>query len=177
MIVGYSSLLNTPAQTAAGTAYNTSTTLTDVSPLPHVNLLANFLVPGSILRLSSWGVFSNTATPTLLLGFYYGAVAGVALGASLATTTASGVTNVPWRLEADVFVRTVGTSGTARVNGKMFLGTTVSAWAVSPIPQVASADVSIDTTVAKSITTGAQWGTNSASNTLTCHGILVESLA
>jgi hypothetical protein len=43
-----------------------------------------------------------------------------------------------------------------------------------PIPATALATVTIDTTAAKAITIGAQWGTSSASNTLTCHHHSVE---
>ncbi len=36
------------------------------------------------------------------------------------------------------------------------------------------ATATIDTTAAKALTIGAQWGTNSASNTITCHHFGVE---
>ena len=172
----WESLLNSPQATAAGTALASSTTLTDISPAPQFVLPANFLQAGSALRLTAFGVFSTTATPTLLLGFYYGGVAGVALAASAAITTGSGVTNVPWRLEATTTVRSVGSSGTAMTHGILNLGTSVSAVNTAPIPATALATVTIDTTAAKAITVGAQWGTSSPSNTVTCHGFYIESL-
>jgi hypothetical protein len=177
MIQTWESLLNGPAQVAAGTAYHTSVTLTDVSPLPNTAIGANSLVPGSVIRLTAYGVLSTTGTPTILLGFYYGGVAGTALAATTAISTGSGVTNVPWKLEYQGIVRSVGASGTIMGLGEAHLGTAVSAWTSYPLPQTAMAAVTIDTTTSKNVTVGAQWGTSSASNTLTCHGILIESVA
>lgn len=174
----YESLLNTPTPVAAGAALASSVVLTDISPTPNYVLPANYLYPGAALKLTAYGNFSTTGTPTLLLGFYYGAVAGaLPLAATLATTTGSGVTNVPWRMELIVNCRSVGTSGTVMCNGVVNLGTSVSAWTVAPIPQIALATVTVDTTAAKAITVGAQWGTSSASNTITQQSpILVEAL-
>lgn len=172
----WESLLNSPQPVAAGTALATSTTLTDVSQVPQFTLPANFLQAGSALRFTAFGVFSTTGTPTLLLGVYYGGVAGVALAATTAITTGSGVTNVPFRLELTTTVRSTGSSGTAMSQGFVDLGTSVSAATHVPLPQIALATVTIDTTAAKALTVGAQWGTSSASNTLTLHGFYVESL-
>jgi hypothetical protein len=172
----WESLLNSPQPVTAGTALATSTTLTDVSVAPQFVLPANFLTAGSSLRFTAYGVFSTTATPTLLLGIYYGGVAGVALAATTAVTTGSGVTNVPWRLELTTTIRASGASGTAFSQGFCDLGTSVSAVSHLPLPQIALATVAVDTTAAKALTVGAQWGTSSASNTLTLHGFYVESL-
>lgn len=172
----WESLLNSPQPTAAGTALASSTTLTDISVAPQFTLPANFLGAGSALKFTAYGVFSTTATPTLLLGVYYGGVAGTALAATTATTTGSGVTNVPWRLELHTTVRTTGSSGTAISQGFVDLGTSVSAVTHVPLPQVALTTVTVDTTAAKTLTVGAQWGTSSASNTITLHGFYVESL-
>lgn len=173
----WESLLNGPAQVAAGSAYASSVTLTDVSPLPHTAIAANSLVPGSVIRLTAFGVLSTTGTPTLLLGFYYGGVAGVALAATTAVTMGSGVTNVPWRMEWMGVVRSVGATGTIMGQGIVWHGSSVSAWTNIPLPQTALATVSIDTTTAKNITVGAQWGTSSASNTLRCDSLFIESVA
>lgn len=163
-----------PLNILAGAAYNTSVTLTDVSPAPQIVLPANQLDNGMVVRMTAFGVFSTTGTPTLLLGFYYGGVAGTALAASAATATASGVTNVPFRMEWEGRVRTTGSAGTIFGQGYLDLGTTVALVNHSPLPVIALAAVTIDTTTAKSLTVGAQWGTSSASNTLTCHHFSVE---
>jgi hypothetical protein len=172
----WESLLNSPQPTAAGTALATSTTLTDISAAPQFVLPANFLTAGSALRLTACGVFSNTATPTLVVGFYYGGVAGVALAATNAFTTTTGATNWQWRAEVTVVIRTSGSTGTAWTQGIFQNPTSATATAQIPLPATAPSAVTVDTTAAKAITVGAQWGTSSASNTITCHQILVESM-
>jgi hypothetical protein len=174
----WNSLLNSPQPTAAGAALANSTTLTDVSVAPQFTLPANFLQAGSALRFTAYGTYANSGTtPTLLLGIYYGGVAGVALAATSAITTTNTATVAwPWRLEVTTTVRTTGTSGTAMSQGFCDLATSLTAVAHSPVPTTALATVTIDTTAAKAITVGAQWGTAAAANTLTLHGFTIESM-
>lgn len=157
-----------PLNFGSGAAYNTSVTLTDVSPTPQMTIPAGLLEPGMVLRVTAFGTFSNTGTPTLLLGAYYGGVAGIALAATSAITTTTGATNWVWRLEYQGRIRTNGASGTIMGQGWIDLGTSLTAVSHRPIPETALATVAIDTTAVKILTLGAQWGTNSASNTLTC---------
>jgi hypothetical protein len=164
-----------PQYTASGTAYASSTTITDVSPTPNKVIPANYLLPGMKLRLKACGTFSNTGTPTLILGFYVGAVAGTALAATSAITTTTGATNWPWSMALDVQVRTLGSSGTVMpMNGFIDLATSLTAVTRRPIPETALATVTWDTTASKALTVGATWGTSSASNTLTCLDFDVE---
>jgi hypothetical protein len=156
---------------ADGTALASSASLTDISPTPNITLPANFLEPGMTLWFTAWGRFSTTATPTLLLGLYYGAVAGTAICATSAVTTPSGVTNQTWRFEGEARVRTVGSSGTIIGVG---VAENISTTATNMAPATAPATATIDTTAAKALTIGAQWGTSSASNTITCHHFAVE---
>lgn len=157
-----------PQHIASGTALASSTTLTDVSPTPNITIPANFLQPGMLIRIEAACTFSNTATPTLLLGAYYGGVAGTALAATSAVTTTTGATNWQATLKYVGRVRTVGSAGTIMGYGRVGFGTSLTAITYRPIPETALATVAIDTTAAKALTIGAQWGTNSASNTLTC---------
>jgi len=161
----------------AGGALASSTTLTDVSVAPQITLPANFLgYVGATIRLTAFGIFSNTSTPTLLLGFYYGGVAGTALAATGATTTTTGATNWPFRAELTATIRSTGSSGTIMCQGFVDLATALTSVSRIPIPATALATVTIDTTSAKAITLGAQWGTSSSSNTLTCQQMIVESM-
>jgi hypothetical protein len=162
-----------PQNVTAGTALANSTTLTDISPAPQILVPANMLDVGQVIRLTAFGVFSTTATPTLLTGFYWGGVAGTALGATGAITTGT-ATNWLWRTEYEGRVRTTGTGGTIMGSGQMFLGTSLTAMSVSALPGTALAAVTIDTTTAKALTVGAQWSAASASNTITCHHFSVE---
>lgn len=163
-----------PMAVADGAAYNTSVTLTDVSATPQKQLPAMFLEAGTEIELNAYGNFSTTGTPTLLLGFYYGGVAGVALAASSAVTTGSAAASWPWLLYYRGRVRAVGTSGQIVGQGVLQLGTSLTAFTTRPIPEtLAARTVTIDTTIVKTITVGAQWGTSSASNTLTCNDMSV----
>lgn len=173
----WETLLNAQQTRSAGAAYVSSTSLTDVSPAPQLILPANFLQDTSVLKVTASGTFSNTSTPTLILGVYYGGAAGTKLAASGATTTTTGATNWPWRLEATVTVRSIGATGTAMTTGVLYLATSLTAFSVIPIDAAAQTVATIDTTTAKALTLVAQWGTSSASNTLTVNQFLVESMA
>ena len=161
----------------AGAAYNTSVTLTDVSAAPQLVLPANFFVPGSKIKVTASGTISAVATPTLLLGVYYGGVAGVALATTGAVTLTTTATGWAWRLEYTGEIRTTGAAGTIMGGGFCQIGTSLTSVQVVPIPVTAQAVVAIDTTTSKAITIGAQWGTSAAGNTLLCNQMIVESLA
>jgi hypothetical protein len=163
-----------PQYVASGTALASSTTLTDVSPAPNKLIPANFLLPGMRIKVRAACTFSNTSTPTLLTGVYYGGVAGTALAATSAITTTTGATNWPINIWYEGTVRTIGATGTIMGYGFIDLATSLTASTHRPIPETALATVAIDTTTSKAITLGAQWGTNSASNTLTCVDFTVE---
>lgn len=165
-----------PVNTSDGTALASSTTLTDISPVPQITIPANFLVPGSRLEVEASGKFSNTGTPTLLLGVYWGGVAGTKLAATGATTTTTAATNWPWRIKANIDVRAIGTSGSFVTTGFVWLATSLTAFSTIPIDAAAVAAVSVDTTTAKTLTIGAQWGTSNASNTTTCVSVMVKSV-
>lgn len=164
-----------PFNIVDGAALNTSTTLTDISPAPQIVLPANLLEIGSEIEINAFGNFSTAGTPTLLIGIYYGAVAGVALAASTAVTTGSAAASWPWMLRYRGIVRSNGATGSINGQGEFLLGTALTSFSARPIPEtLALRTVTVDTTTAKSITIGAQWGTSSASNTITCNDISVK---
>jgi hypothetical protein len=164
-----------PFHNVDGTALATSVTLSDVSPAPPIVIPANLLEIGMELEIRAHGQFSNTGTPTLLLGIYYGGVAGVALAASSAITTTTGAAAWPFMLDYRGIVRSIGTTGSINGQGRLYLGTALTAFTVRPVPEtLAARTATIDTTTAKAVTVGAQWGTSSASNTLTVNDISVK---
>ena len=166
-----------PYLTADGTALASSTTLTDVSAAPQLTVPANYIHLNTRIQLDADLTFSTTGTPTLLLGFYYGGVAGSALAASSAITTGSGAASWSARLTYSGKVTAVGSSGSIIGHGTLDLGTSLTAFTTRPIPEVAaSRTVTIDTTAAKALTVGAQWGTSSASNTITCNNFVLTWL-
>jgi hypothetical protein len=166
-----------PLNVVNGIAHHTSVALTDITPLPLPKIPANFLDIGVTLRLRAAGQFSTTGTPTLLLGFGYGGTA-VALAASAAITTGSGAAAWPWILEYQGRVRVNGAAGSIFGMGYLHLSTSLSAMTPSAIPVTAAArTVAIDTTIEKTLTVFAQWGTSSASNTITCNEFTPEVLS
>lgn len=160
----------------AGLPYVNSVTLTDVSAAPQSILAANQFIPGSKIRLTASGTITAVATPTLLLGFYYGGVAGVALATTGAVTLTTTATGWSWRIEYTGEVRTTGSAGTIMGGGIANIGTSLTTVLNVPMPVTAQAVVAIDTTTAKAITIGAQWGTAAAGNTLLCNHFIIESI-
>lgn len=167
--------VTSPGQ-GAGAAYASSASVTDVSPGNPQYLTVPPLYVGQKFHLVAYGIFSNTGTPTLNLGFYYGGVAGTALLTSGAITTTTGATSWPWHMEAWVEVKTLGTTGTVWSKGWLDLPTSLTAIARTSMPATQTQPVTVDTTTAKAITAGATWGTSSASNTLTLQGYHVLAL-
>lgn len=170
------SVLNSPG-VGAGTPLASSTTLTDISPAPQLVLPANYLFVGQRLRLTAYGIFSSVSAPTLLLGGYWGGVAGTALAATAANTIGNG-TNWPWQLWLDIYVRSVGSSGSVWCNGQAIIATSLTQPATPFfLPSSQTQPVTVNTTTANAITVGAQWGASSASNTITCEDAYVEALS
>lgn len=164
-----------PFPSVAGAAFGTFTTNQDVSPVPLPTVYGNELRPGSKVYCSAHGEFSTTGTPTLALGFTYGAVAGAAGGVNLALssaiTTGSGAAAWPWYMVYEGTVLTVGASGTIIGGGVLYFGTALTTYSVVPIPITqALRTVTIDTTVAKLIGVCATYGTSSGSNTVKVNG-------
>lgn len=169
-----------PLEPTSGSAYASSTTITDVSPGATVNAIVvpgGALDLGSVVIIRSFWTASNTGTPTLLSGFYYGGVAGTALAASTAVTTTTAMSGWTWKMEYEGVVQATGTSGKIFGSGKLYVPTSLTAWTIRPIPETTPAQVTIDTTVSKIITTGLTWGTSNASNTATCQFLSVELLS
>jgi hypothetical protein len=178
---GFSALLNNlPSPAYAGTALANSTSLTDISPVPNVTIPANSLMTGQVIRVTARCKFSNvTAAPSLLLGIYYGGVAGVKLCAIGATATTITAANWPIEVRALLTVQTVGASGSIMPSGEVLLGTSLTAWTAIPMDASATAAVTVDTTTAKALTLGAQWSGGSApsaSDTIQCLQWVVEGL-
>lgn len=160
-----------------GTAVANSTA--EAIIFPDVTVPANyFYYPGRKFRVTCYGKYSTTGTPTLTFRVRWGGVAGTLLAASAACTAPSGVTNAMWKMEIDITCRSVGATGTLFVNGTVTMfaavaGTVASATGealVTPMsaggvtaPATATCDLTADTALSISI----QWSAASASNTAT----------
>src|SRR5580700_8426762 len=117
----WSMLANSPISGAgqgAGSAYASSATATDVSPAPQfLSQTFGGMYAGQRWRFTAYGVFSNTSTPTLNLGFYYGGVAGTPLITTGTVTTTTAASSWWWQIQACVEIRSTGSSGTAWSQG------------------------------------------------------------
>jgi len=165
-----------------------STTFTSAQGLPVGVTVSNppviyggTLQVGTIVQVEAWGVASNTGTPTLALGLYYGGVVGAAVGGvtlkvSAAKTTTTAMSNWPWwvwYMGRITSTGTVTTGGAIMGHGRWRLPTSLTAWTEFNLDESAPASVAIDTTVNKNIVVGATWGTSNAANSITCHALNV----
>jgi hypothetical protein len=156
-----------PLHVLDGAAFNTFTTFQSITPAPGIVIPANLLEIGSELRLTAAGEFSNTGTPTLGIGFFYGAAA-TPLAAGAALTTITGAASWPWTAEWRGRVRAVGTAGSIQGAGEWRLGISLTAFSVDQAmpATLALRTVAINTTTANEIGVGAVWGTSNAANTI-----------
>lgn len=171
--------------TADGTAI--ANTTTEAIIFPNVTIPANYLQDGRVLRLTAYGKYSTTGTPTLTFAIRWGGVSGTIVAQSGAVTGGSTVTNAPWKIEALIQVRSNGSSGTVFVMGEALawddaVGSTGSATnapgvaAMTSAGAAAPAAVTVDLTADTALSITADWSAASASNTLTGHVYVIEAL-
>jgi hypothetical protein len=161
----------------AGVSYNTSTTLTAISPGAATNTLwtpggAQGFKAGTIIELSAWGTVSTSGTtPNITLGFYYGGTAGVVLASGTVTLTNQAGVAWPWKMRYEGRVTNTGTSGSINGYGTLEISTSLTALTPRNIPETTAAGiVTIDTTIAKSLVVGGTWSASAATNIAFCHG-------
>jgi hypothetical protein len=169
-----------PFHTADGTALTTAATLTDIAPTPAVVFPANFLGEFSGIRLEvqAAGHYTIGATASnVTFGLYSGTI-GQAIGSAVALATTATVaqvvssTNKFWRMEGNLQIRTIGTSGTG-IAVCEFSG--VTSGGLDFAATTAGSTFTIDTTVARYLTLGATLS-SATSNSLTCRYFGVRSV-
>ena len=163
--------------TANGTAVANTTTETII--FPDVTIPANYMADGRVLRLRAFGKLSTTATPTIIFAIRWGGVAGTLLATTEAITCASGAANTAWALEAIIQTRSNGATGSLFVMGEIqvnLTASTVTAGAFGVSGFDAPAAVTADLTTDKALSLTADWSAASASNTLTGHLYVGESM-
>ncbi len=174
--------------TADGTAV--ANTVTETIVFPNVTIPANYMQDGRVLMATAYGRWSNviTAVPTLTFRFRWGGVAGTVLMASGAVVTpATATANAMWRIEAMLQTRLNGSAGTIFGTGTLSMfedaaptfGTVTNYGVISPMgsagvatPAAVTADLTADTALSLTAT----WSAANASNTLTGHNLVIESL-
>lgn len=171
--------------TADGTAI--ANTITETIIFPNITIPANYMADGRVLRITIFGRHSTTGTPTLTFRVRWGGVAGTVLAASGAITCGSGVTAGMWRMDVLIQTRSNGSAGTLFVTGQA----TVADDAASTVGSATNthgsdfmgsagvatpAAVAVDLTADTALSVTATWSAASASNTLTGHNYILESL-
>lgn len=178
--------------TASGTAIANSTTETIL--FPNVTIPANYMQDGRILKLTAFGGYGTTATPSLRFAVRWGGVSGTVLANQAVNVTTSGVgggasMTAPWMVEVFIQTRSNGSTGTLFTMGTSTLatstlltaGTVTNYGQVAPIvsgstggttPVAVTADLTADT--ALSLT--ALWGTANAANSIQGHMYIVEAM-
>lgn len=178
--------------TASGTAVNTTTTETIL--FPNIVIPANFMQDGRVLKLTAFGGYGTTSTPTLQFAIRWGGVSGTLLACQAANVTTSGVgggasMTAPWQIEAFIQTRSNGSSGTLFTMGYSTLSTSTLLTAgtvthygqMAPIvsgatggttPVAVTADLTADTALSLTV----DWGTSNAANNIQGHMFTVEAL-
>lgn len=163
--------------TQDGTAV--ANTTTEAIVFPNVTMPANYMQDGRTIRVTLSGRIGATATPTMTFALRWGGVAGTILCQTAAVTLAA-VTAAIFRIELEIQTRSNGATGSLFAIGQVNWGATIKTTntpdmmgsAGATVPAAVTADLTADT--ALSIT--ADWSAASASNSLTGHNYLLESL-
>ena len=178
--------------TASGTAVANTTTETIL--FPNITIPAGFLQDGRALRVTAFGAYGTTATPTLQLRLRWGGVSGTVLAATGAITTTSAVGGgasmlALWTFEAIIQTRSNGSAGTLMTNGQLvtYTDTPLTAGTVTNYGQpsaLASGSTGGDTPVAvtadltadTALSLTATWGTANAANSIQGLNYVIEAL-
>jgi len=173
--------------TADGTAVANTTTETIL--FPNLTIPANYLQDGRVLRVTAYGRYSTTGTPTLVFKLRWGGVSGTVITQSTTITGGSTITNALWKEEAFVQVRSNGATGTVFSVGEAFLGSGLTTPAVgsataapgfslmgSAASQITPAAVTVDLTADTAFSLTGTWSAASASNTITGHVYVIEAM-
>ncbi|MEU9888677.1 hypothetical protein [Sphaerisporangium sp. NPDC051011] len=137
---------------------------------------ANEATPGSIYRMTVFGVASVTAGPLYTLTGRVGGVAGTLLG-TLATTASPGAANKAWTAELDLVCLTTGVSGTWAARFRV-TDTLASATSVGSVrEQNPTSTITVNSTVDQDMVVTWTWGTASPSNSATRFGVIAGRFA
>lgn len=169
-----------PVDTVARPAVNTFTAFQDVYGAPQKILPKIRMEVGLVIELWAGGTFGTTGTPTASGGFWINGAALAAptsiLGQSqLAVTGGTTQASAPWNAYLRAVLRANGTGasgGSFRVIAGFFkIATTTTPFNTLAEWNVPTTDalrtVTFDCTADRAVGVGWQWGTSSASNTVT----------
>jgi hypothetical protein len=176
--VGTEGVVGTVATAVADSSGIANTTTETAFSTGSYTFPANSVTAGKSVRVTAWGRFSTTVTPTLQWNLRWGSVNTdpILVGTSALTSPISGAASEQWRFDGIFTVRAAGASGTADGSGSVNVPTTTGRVDATLLPDTVSGTTTIDTTASKVLSLFFKWGTASASNTILCSGFTVEVL-
>jgi hypothetical protein len=144
--------LRQPILIVDNAAITLSTTALDLWLVTQFGALpANYWTPGKSLEVTAYGKITTAATPG---NGTFSASVNPTVNTTLVSSTAKALTasqtNLSWMARVHFQCRTIGTTGTFRIQGKYDLNVAVLASTLAPVlvPDSAPADITQDTTVA-----------------------------
>ena len=148
------------------TVANTTTETTLLgTPVGSYTLPTNFLTIGKTLRFKASGFISTAGSAgNMTLRFKFGAT-NICVTPSFTAT--NNLSQQLWKVDVVVTCRTTGASGTVFGQGRYGRYTVSNGNRVS-VAMVNTATTTINTTTTNTVNLTVQWGTASASNTITC---------
>lgn len=163
-----------------------ASTAAETIAFPNITIPGNYLQGGRVLRLTAYGRLSSVTAPTIRFRLRLGGVGGTLIWDSGLITTNSG-TAALWKVVVLIQVRSNGATGTVFAIGDVIVGSAAAATVASATgaPAVVlggsagddtPAAVTVDLTSNQDLALTATWSASSASNTLTGHVELLESL-
>lgn len=157
------------SSTASATVANTVTETTIVgSGVGTVTLPANFFTAGKTIRLRMTGIHSSVSSATIQIRIKLGSTTILDTGAHTSHNDTNALTNI----EAIITCRTTGASGTFIGQGEY-----VEVGASPDIAEMVNTTTTVvSTTASQTVAVTAQWGSASASNTITITNFTLEVL-
>ncbi|MGH7179154.1 MAG: hypothetical protein ACREJC_17380 [Tepidisphaeraceae bacterium] len=161
--------------TASATVANTTTETTLIgSGVGSLTFAANSLVAGRSIRIRARGYWGTDAVTAGTMRWRIKLGSTTVLDTGVITPTV-GITNLLWKLDADITCRTTGASGT--VFGQGYVDRQEMAGIADfKNAMVNTATTTIDTTAAQALDVTFAWGTADADNTITSSNVTVEVL-
>jgi hypothetical protein len=164
-------------------ASTTLSTFTTETVIASITLPANEPIVGATYRIRVWGVASSTGTPQYQfrnrVGWVSSGTPGNQAATSGALTTASGITNRPWWIDAHLVCLTAGATGSFFT--QMLYHGCLTTGAPPTTPEIrldgAAAATSIDTTTATTWALTVTCNTSNVSNAVTVRGAMCERVA
>lgn len=138
-----------------------------------LSLPASDPVAGSVYRLTAWGVFSSTGTPTIAFTSRLGGTAGTSLAAMPAFTLAA-LTSAPWKIRATLNYLS---ATTAQCLLEVDLDSSTSTDVAGRFIATPTAAVTVSNSTAKVWQVDVTWGTAASGNTISVLGAYSERVA